>query len=437
MSNDFDNDLNEFDGDDFDDFKSQNSLKDVWQNSPIIKIATVIFGIMVLLVLYFTMSGGEEDTLSRVSRTPDQREAPGGEVSQAYADAITSVNEGRTEAALSDPNQSAIPIPFNLEEQDLLSETDDGPQFDGFDPLADWRQQAVPEELGDPVTAIEEEEEPVLAPFDGPIAPQPVPGPSPEVVNMLAQAMSQQMSDVIGEQAIKSPQLMRVTPIDFLTVEDDFENDASGGPMVDTDGDGVPDTILSDDGYEEDTIVETILIPAGTINYAQMMVEANSDVPGPVLVQLVSGPMAGARLIGSFQSKNDYLILTFNTIVVDGKNSPISAIAIDPTTTLPGVATEVNNRYFTRVMLPAAGRFLEGVGRGFAQDSETTIVTGDVVTTTQDNLDFEQELGVGVEEAAREISDFMEEEAESIQPLIRVARGTPVGIFFTKPVLEQ
>ena len=433
MSNDFDD---EFNNDDFDDFKSRNSLKDIWQNNPIIKILAVVIGLVLLIVLYSVLTGGEEDSLSIVGSTPNQSEAPGGEVSQAYADAITSVNENRTEAALSDPNRSAIPIPFNLQEQELLSGNDEGPQFDGFDPLADWRQQSVPEDLGEPIV----EEEPVLAPYSGPIAPQPVPGPSPEVVNSLAQAMSQQMGDVIAGQAIRSPDLMQVTPENFLTADAGttaLDGGNSTTQYVDTDGDGVADTALLNDANADNVIIETILIPAGTINYGQLMIEANSDVPGPILAQLVSGPMAGARLIGSFTKQNDYLVLRFNTIVVDGKNSSISAIAIDPTTTLPGVATEVNNRYFTRVMLPAAGRFLEGVGRGFAQDSETTIVTGDVVTTSRNNLDFEQELGVGVEEAAREISDFMEEEADSIRPLVRVARGTPIGIFFTEPVLEE
>jgi intracellular multiplication protein IcmE len=433
MSNDFDNDLNDFDNDDFDDFKSQNSLKDIWQNNPIVKILTVIVGIVILLGVYVAFSGDEEDSISRVGNTPDQREAPGGEVSQAYADAITSVNENRTEAALSDPNRSAIPIPFNLQEQELLSESDEGPQFGDFDPLAGWRQQAVPEEIGEPVVL---EEEPVLAPFEGPIGPQPVPGPSPDVVAALAQAMSQQMGEIIGGQAINSARVMGVTPKDFLN-QDAMMADGVQTQLVDTDGDGVPDTALTSDPIIDDVVIETILIPAGTINYGQMLIEANSDVPGPVLVQLVSGPLAGARLIGSFQVQNEYLVLQFNTIVIDGKNSSINAIAIDPATTLPGVATEVNNRYFTRILLPAAGEFIEGIGRGFAQDAETTIVTGDVVTTTQSNLDFEQEIGVGVESAAREINEFMDERADEIERLVRVARGTPIGIFFTQPVLEQ
>jgi intracellular multiplication protein IcmE len=434
MSNDFDNNFDDdFNNDDFDDFKSGGTFKEVWDQNPLVKIVAVILGVVAVVALIVYLLSGTDDPRSRVSNTPDQSEAPGGEVSQTYADAIIAVNEDRTEAALSDPNKSAVPIPFNLQEQDLLTDPNDAPNFDDFDPLAAWRQQAIPEEE----PALEEPVEPVLVPFEGPIEPQPVPGPSPDVVNSLAQAMSQQMGDLKGLHNIDTATLIQVTPEDYLSIGTDT-NIGSDQIMVDTDGDGVPDTLVGgelDNGVDEE-IIETVIIPAGTINYGQMLLEANSDVPGPVLVQLVSGPLAGARMIGRFTVESDVLVIEFNSIVVDGLNSPISAIAIDPGTTLPGVATEVDKRYFARVLLPAAGEFIEGLGRGFAQTTETTIVSGDVVTTSTTDLDVEQEFGVAVEEAAQEINQFVEREANAINPLVRVERGTPVGVFFLDPVTE-
>lgn len=428
MSDDFDNDFDDFNDDDFNDFKTSSSLKDIWENNAIVKIIAVLIGLVLVITLLVFLLSEDNDKVSRVTYTPKQSEAPGGEVSQAYADAITTVNEDRTEAAFQNPNISSMPIPFNLEEQDLLTETDDGPPFDDFDPLAAWRQNAIPVEA-----LVVEDEEPVLAPYEGPIAPQPLPGPSPDVVNSLAQAMSQQMGQILGNHGIEAPKIMQVTPTDFFAVAD------AGGLLIDTDGDGIPDTPISDEGFDgvDDEIIETIIIPAGTINYAQIMLEANSDIPGPVLAQLVSGPLAGAKLIGSFQSTGKYLILTFNTIVIDGVSQGVQATAIDPGTTLPGVVSESDQRYFSRVLLPAAGSFLEGVGRAVAQDTTTVTISGDTVTTSQNDLDLEQELGKGAEEATSQIADFLDEEAGKIQPLVRVARGTAVGIFFSSPVLEQ
>lgn len=427
MSNDFDDDFDNFKDDDFNDFKSSPSLKDIWNENPVVKIIAVVIGVALFVMLMVYILSEDDKNTSKVGYTPDQSEAPGGEVSQAYADAIISVNENRTDAALNNPDVSSVPIPYNLQENDLLSETDDGPPFDNFDPLAAWRQNAVPVE--EPAV----DEEPVLAPYSGPIAPQPIPGPSPDVVNALAQAMAQQMGDILGNHTIEAPQIMQVTPVDYLTA--DVPN--VDGQMIDTDGDGIPDTLLTTDGATGEEVVQTILIPAGTINYAQIMIEANSDVPGPVLAQLVSGPLVGSKLIGSFSATEDYLVLTFDTIVVDGLSQSVNATAIDPTTTLPGVATEVDKRYFSRVLLPAAGAFLEGVGRAVAQDTTTVTISGDTVTTSQSDLDLEQELGKGAEEAASQVADFLDEEASSIRPLVRVARGTAIGVFFASPVVEE
>jgi intracellular multiplication protein IcmE len=187
----------------------------------------------------------------------------------------------------------------------------------------------------------------------------------------------------------------------------------------------------------DDIVVENVLIPAGSINYAQVLIEANSDVPGPVLVQLMSGPLAGARMIGRFNVQNEYLVLTFNSIVIEGLNQQVNAIALDPATSLPGVATEVNRRYWSRVLLPAGARFLEGIGAAIAEDTQTTVtVSGDTVIEETEALDFEQELGRGVEEGFGEIADFMDERGNEVQTLVRVARGTPIGVFFTQPVVE-
>jgi len=269
---------------------------------------------------------------------------------------------------------------------------------------------------------------------------QIAPAPNPVAVQALAQAMAQDISGILNNHNPTAARIQTVTPIDFYTQQEaaleqqNTNGSGSTSGINDYNGDGIPDDLQASDSAD---IIETILIPAGEINYAQIMIEANSDVPGPVLAQLMSGPLVGSRIIGSFTVQDEYLILSFNTIVIDGISSPISAVAIDPNTTLPGVATEVNRRYWQRVFLPAAARFIEGIGSAIAEDTETTVtVSGDTVIQEQSALDFEQELGRGVEEGFEEIADFMDEEADRIQVEVRVSRGTPIGVFFTEPVTE-
>ena len=439
---DKDNDFENFEDAGFDDFNSGGGLKDLWQNNPLLKLFVVIVG--VLIVGYFALSfvSKPDPIESRISNAPNENETLGGNVSASYADAIDEVNDQRLEEALQTQG-STIPMTVNMEDPVLLSETEEVPPYEEFDPLASFREaiKKEPEPVEEETTpdAPFMNEEPVLVapatpqyspyneqPFDaGPQAPVI----TPEAIQAMSQAMSQQIGEIISNHAIRSAQIMQVT-------NDGFYGTGPASP----DGYYSP---VSEYGSAPGSlsapqpIIQTILLPAGTINYGQMLIEANSDIPGPVLAQLASGPLAGARLIGQFQTAEEALIISFNTIVIDGISQPVSAIAIDPGTTLPGVATEVDKRYFTRVLLPAAARFLEGVGSAIAEDTQTTVtVSGDTVIQEQEALDFEQEMGRGVEAASREIADFMEDEADATRPLVRVARGTPIGVFFIEPVVE-
>ena len=80
---DFDDDnFDDFEGDNFDEFNSEGSLKEIWQNSPLIKIFTIIAGIVIVVAGIVIFTGGEEEANSRLGRAPDQSEVLGGEISQ-------------------------------------------------------------------------------------------------------------------------------------------------------------------------------------------------------------------------------------------------------------------------------------------------------------------------------------------------------------------
>jgi intracellular multiplication protein IcmE len=435
--NDFkDDDFDNFD-DDFSDFDSDSS--ETWKSNPLLKIFLVVGGVIALIAAVAIFAGGDEDIPSRVGGGLDQSETLGGEISQNYAEVLEEVNQQRLEEAVQS-GQSTIPMLINPEETDLLTPTEDLPPMQDFDPLASFR--ATMQEEAEPEQQQAFTEEPVLIAPEQVFTPQaqPIPAPNPEAVQNLAQAMSANIGEILANHAPGPARIVQVTSME-QPLDATASGSGQGGRLVDTNGDGIPDTPVDDligiDSETGEVVIQNVLVSAGTINYGQVLIEANSDVPGPVLVQLVSGPLAGARLIGSFDVVGDLLVLNFNSVVIDGLNQPVSAIALDPNTTLPGIASEVNNRYFKRVILPAAARFLEGVGSAIAQDAETTVtVSGDTVIEETEALDFEQEIGRGVEEAFEEVADFMEDEADATRVLVRVARGTPVGVFFLEPVIE-
>jgi len=243
-----------------------------------------------------------------------------------------------------------------------------------------------------------------------------------EQVQQLADAMSAQMQAVLDSRSNQISYLAVKDASEFN--EEQAENNAASGFL--------------DDGELEEEIIQEVLLPAGEIEYAELLIEASTDAPGPVLAEIVSGPLKGGRLIGSFSSERDYLVLSFGTLTLNEETYDVNAVAIDPNTTLPGVATEVNQRYFSRVFLPAAAEFVTGFADALAENSTTDVtIVGETVVTETDDLDTDEAVAAGIEEAGQQIADFIEEEADSIRPLIRVAPGTPLGILFTESVVSQ
>ncbi len=180
------------------------------------------------------------------------------------------------------------------------------------------------------------------------------------------------------------------------------------------------------------------IIMAGTVVYGQTLIEADSDIPAPVLVNVLSGPLSGGRAIGSFQTvhaADDYLILAFGTIIRGQKEYKVNAIAMDPETTLTGLETDVDHHYFERFVLPAAAGFISGVGTYTQQAGSTTTVSNVGITQSYPPLNTHQELLSGLGQGANAIANAVQQES-NLQPTVYVASGTGIGILFVNSVRE-
>lgn len=409
-----------FDDGGFDDLSSQKgTLGDLWRNNPLVKVGVILTGFLLLVGGVILFGGKKEPELeSRVTRQQDLTETPGtAETTQVIRDAIEEVNAERAETALRE-NTSAIPMPVDPVKGALPLQFEEPEEED---PLERWRRMQE--------ARIKEQQ--LIVP------PEPDAPPEPEVdtrtpaINALAQAMSQQMESVLGNQEIKGPIVQDVATMAYL--EDLAAKERARLEEL---------LARQREQQEEDEDELTILIPAGTIEYAQLITEANTDAPGPILAELVTGPLRGGRLIGNFTATENFLILDFNTIVLDGVDYAANGIALDPDTTLPGVITEIDRRYFKRVILPAAAEFVTGFTEAVSESGTTSVTINNAdgsVTETNSNTgtDDDQEVASGITAAGDALADILDDIADNTQPMLRVARGTPVGILFTAPVVDQ
>lgn len=436
-----DNDFDIDGGDEFEDnaFKGgRESLKETWDSSPLMKIGAVVLGVAVLAGGYFTFFTGEEEKTAAKSvvsvSSGGVRTTPGGEeVDEAYRQAVEDSDRRIQEEALR-RGESAMPTPIGTPKDERISVPEFQNTAQSEDPLREWRMRverqsqqraamAPPEE-----EAIVQEAAPDVVPMVQPVRPQAVVKMDPQVAN----AMAGQMRLIITSQAPAAARQTNVTS-EMSLYEKKKQEEQS---QVRTGAGAAPGTARSGLSTAE-RVAEKLIVSAGTIAYAQNLTELNSDLPGPVLAQILSGPFTGGRAIGAFQRQDEYLTITFRTIVKDGVNYRIDGIALDEETTLSGHRTDIDRHYFQRIILPAAAKFVEGYASAASKSvTQTTTTPGGGVVQNEDPLDTEKELMKGVEEAAKGVSDVLDE--NSRRPItVKVARGTTFGILFMTPVTTE
>ncbi|MBX2833734.1 MAG: hypothetical protein KTR28_02055 [Micavibrio sp.] len=432
-------DENEFEDDGldstFDDFAESSSAgnKDGLKNKPIVKIGMAVGALVAIFLVINLISGGDEmDDLatSNIGASPSVTVAPGtADANPEYIRAIEEQNETVRENAEAS-GTSAIPVPIEPP-VGMISVPDE--ESEEEDPLQRWRriqEERLQKEIRQRETIDVVTTEDVKA--------------RAEVIQELSSLMQEQMSSILGAKPAASISTLNVTDSAFLdALREKREGGDEDGDETSSGDSGSGSSSSNSNSFEdefEEEIIEETLLPAGEVVYAQLLTEANSDVPGPVLARVVSGPFKGSRILGRFKATDDYLVLNFDTLVYNEKSLGVDGIGLDPETTLPGVATSVNRHYMKRLLLPAAAAFIEGFSSALAEGGTTniTIDTGGGSTASTDNdLDSEQEVATGVQEVGQELRGILTDMADGTEPTIRIAAGTPVGILFTQPVVNQ
>ncbi|MEM8833503.1 MAG: type IV secretion protein DotG [Pseudomonadota bacterium] len=417
-----------FDDDDFadggfDDLNDDtNTLGDLWRNNPLVKIGVILLG-LAFLVGGIILFGGKSDPVdvSKMRGARDVSEAPGSsEISESMRQAIEEENTRRVEDAQR-TGESAVPMPVEPPKGTIGLQIE---EEDREDPLERWRrmqERRIKEQQMEP--QIEPEVEP----------PPPPPDTKTPAVNALAEAMSAQMGSILSNQEIRGSQTVNIASLSYLEQLQQQEQARLEAELMEAQA-------LSEELTEEEEEDYAIILPAGSIEYAQILTAVSTDAPGPVLAQIVSGPLQGARAIGTFDVTYNYLVLNFDTFVLDGVDYRAEAVALDTKTTLPGVVTNIDRRYLTRVILPAAAEFVEGFADALARSGQTTLsVTGDTVTETSstEDIDVGEAFASGVSEAGERFADTYEDIANNTEQLLEVAPGTPIGILFVEPVIDR
>lgn len=367
----------------------------------------VFSGIVVAGIVGFVMfgGGGEQPASSQIAIPPTTRAIQGGsQVSSQYAENLRTADRQRQEAAEREGGSTQPTI--------VAVPSGNGP------PIVPV-QLAVPPP-SDPAPAVDPllVSRPPVINTNPPRAPIQSVGPER---NPLVEMMAQQMRTIAEDR----PGTASVTYF--------YEHKEATG---ESERDRQLQTIAG--GVGQQLGLDPSLPLPGTILYAETIGEANSDAPGPVVVQVLQGPLAGARLIGTFRIAQEALVLEFDRMTVPEDRQArkparlvqLKAVAVDTEKLGTALATDVDRRLFEKVAFGFSAAFLQGFGQAVAQSGTTYSrdIYGSTFSTPK--LSTKQQLFVAGGAAAGQVGSTLNSVFGNRPTTVKVRAGTPVGILF-------
>ncbi|MDE0407022.1 MAG: hypothetical protein OXN81_04105 [Alphaproteobacteria bacterium] len=172
-------------------------------------------------------------------------------------------------------------------------------------------------------------------------------------------------------------------------------------------------------------------VRAGDGFYARTLYAVDSDYPGPVVLELLQPPLAGAVAHGGFERAGQRLVLRLTSLTWDGATFPIDAWGVDPDCACYGIEGEVDRHFLARVVLPAAARFAEGFLNAVAMPARTLTVDDGTVFHERAEAGTEEALYAGAAAATRTLGDILMADAPK-ESTVRIPRNTPLVVMVAR-----
>lgn len=399
--------------------KRKNNIKAVFED-PRKRFIALTMGVLIVgMIGYGLFSGGSsvddqpQDTGTQAIKSPSVESRPGAVSDATYVQAVKDENAERLKEA-QQTGGSFIPTP---------TAAADAPSLD---PLADANK--TPETVQQPAV------NPYVAPVPTPIQ-EPVPS-APVAENTAPRMTTDELQKTTRYKHMEEQMTRYMNSWGQTKPMQEFKYNGQvkevEAPVV-ASANNASGSASASSGNQSNQKAPAI-VRAGTIIPAVMRSSLNSDAPGPVLAEIVSGPFAGARLLGTFKNTGKDLVVTFTTLSVPGEPRSFAINAVGVNDKLgTGMATDVNNHYFMKYGLKFAAGFARGYADYVTRGGTETILSDGGIIVTQDKLSPRQVNRAAAGEGISEISSDIDR-ASDIAPTIKAeskdGSGIPMGILF-------
>ncbi len=184
------------------------------------------------------------------------------------------------------------------------------------------------------------------------------------------------------------------------------------------------------------SVQRTPFIKAGSIMYAQLDAEIDTDDGGPVMATIYGGKLAGAKLLGQVEKGNDNIRLAFRTVSPNDASKGtfgIDAVALRTEDAKQGLATSINRHTISRYSSLIFSSALAGVGDAFANRQYGTVTqlgNGTTVIAQNDTVNDREIIGNAVGRVGQNLSGEIMQRGFNRATTYKVARGTGVAVYF-------
>lgn len=424
----------------------------------------VVLFVVGTMVLYFVFHVGKRDTPHSESvKTPALAAPAGGSNQSSRLDEITNQQEKKNAREAAQKNQSYTPA---LSGRDLPKEQHIAELGDGSGTLASPTPAQTKNDTATPPPGTPDQKHPAQ---EAPTEPKP----SPPQVNDPFSNAPDGAGQTLSQSATKTPHANTTheepaislaaqaeliaawsghgSQLEMMLPDDDSRPSTRRGNSIASSS--APTTTRSDafgrsaehtndsgaqaspagNASQSSHAGQKPMLAAGRGVYGHSVITSNSDLGDQVLVEIDSGPFAKARISGAFQMKNDRLIIKFDHLMI-GDTDPIavSAYAVSPKTAETGVASEVHEHLATRIILPTAAAFVEGLGNAM-MSANTTSYTGGYGMTSFTHLNLAQQMGAAAGRMGEQLSQVLQKQTAQ-QSTVKLKQGAEVGVIFDEPV---
>lgn len=179
----------------------------------------------------------------------------------------------------------------------------------------------------------------------------------------------------------------------------------------------------------------------GNVLYAVNDLALNSDTPSPATATIIGGEMDGARAIGRFERRGEYLVLGFNRIAMpDGRVYQIDGVAVDAGVPRAAIRTAIDNHYLSRWGSFTAASFLSGFADATALAGNSYLTSvgpiGGATVQNSINYDLNDQLWIAGGRVADRAANYLERNLYR-PPTVTLKSGSDIGVLILGMKEEQ